>query len=90
MDYDATAAFDRVLHAMSIISCRQISLPHKASMFMFHLLQNIEFYLLTEHGILSTSFYNKEDPHQIGQGMLQGSSSAAPMYNINTDVSLVT
>jgi hypothetical protein len=78
MDYDATAAFDRVLHAMSIISCRQISLPHKASMFMLHLLQSIEFYLLTGYSISSTSFHNKEDPHRIGQGMYKAAALLHP------------
>jgi len=32
------------------------------------------------------SFRNDEDPLHTGQGMLQGSSSAAPVYNINSDV----
>ncbi len=89
-DYDATAAFDRVLHAMSIITCRCIGLPQGACMFMYHLLQNMEFFLLTGFGISAASFKNDEDPSQPGQGMLQGSSSAAPIYNISTDVSLAT
>jgi hypothetical protein len=89
-DYDATAAFDWVLHAMSIITCRWLGMPHQACMFMYHLLQNMEFFLLTGFGVSTTSFHNKDDPMQPGQGMLQGSSSAAPIYNICTDISLTT
>jgi hypothetical protein len=89
-DYDASAAFDRVLHAMSIITCKRIGLPHNVCMFMYHLLQNMEFYLLTGFGTSDKSFRNNEDPLLPGQGMLQGSSSAAPIYNICTDVSLTT
>ncbi len=57
---------------------------------MYHLLQNMEFFLLTGFGISTTSFKNNEDPLLPGQGMLQGSSSATPLYNICTDVSLAT
>jgi hypothetical protein len=89
-DYDATAAFDTVLHAMSIITCRRLGLPFHACLFMYYLLQHMEFFLLTGFGISSTSFRNDEDPTQTGQGVLQGSSSAAPIYNICTDVSLTT
>jgi hypothetical protein len=89
-DYDASAAYDRVLHVMSIITCRRLGLPHNACMFMYHLLQNMDFFLLTSFGIYSSSFKNNEDPLLPGQGMLQGSSSAAPIYNISTDVSLAT
>ncbi len=47
-----------------------------------------EFTLLPGFGESSTSFINNEDPLHIEQVMLQGSSSAAPMYNITSDVSL--
>jgi hypothetical protein len=89
-DYDVSAAFDRVLHAMSIITCKRLGLPNNACMFMYELLHNMEFFLLTGFGISSDSFKNNEDPTMPGQGMLQGSSSAAPIYNISTDVSLAT
>ncbi len=36
------------------------------------------------------TFNNNADPNQPGQGVLQGSSSAAPIYNFNSDVSLTT
>jgi hypothetical protein len=50
----------------------------------------MEFHLITGFGSSAMSFHNNEDPTQIGQGMLQGSSSAAPIYNISNDVSLST
>jgi hypothetical protein len=89
-DYDATATFDRVLHAMSVITCRRKDLPINASIFLFNLLQNMEFHLVTGYGRSTNSFLNNEDPTIPGQGVLQGSSSAAPIYNFNTDVSLAT
>jgi hypothetical protein len=50
-DYDATAAFDRVLHSMSVITCRRLGLPMHACMFMYKLLQNMEFHLVTGFGV---------------------------------------
>jgi hypothetical protein len=35
------------------------------------------------------SFENDVDSLQIGQGILQGRSSGAPLYNINSNISLV-
>jgi hypothetical protein len=37
-----------------------------------------------------TSFNNNEDANNIGQGVLRGSSLAAPIYILNSDVSLST
>jgi hypothetical protein len=37
---------------------------------------------------LITSFKSDEDPQHTGQGLLQGSSSAVPIYTANSDVSL--
>lgn len=89
-DYDATAAFDRVLHEISVITCRMVGLPVSAYLFIFHLLQRMEFHIITGFGSSNISFCNNSDPLQIGQGILQGSSSAAPIYNICADVSLAT
>lgn len=50
----------------------------------------MEFYLITCFGPSAAIFHNNDDPKQIGQGMLQGSSSAAPIYNICNGVSLST
>jgi hypothetical protein len=87
-DYDATAAFDCVLHALSVITCRRLGLPMQTGQFIYNLLHNMEFHLITGYGKSIQHFKNNEDPGNPGQGMLQGSSSAAPIYNFNTDVSL--
>ncbi len=89
-DYDAATAFDRVLHTMSIIVCRRLGLPPNTSLFMYNLLHNMEFHLITGFGPSLQSFSNNEDPRRPGQGIPQGSSSAAPIYNFNSDVSLHT
>ncbi len=78
-DYDATAAFDRALHSISVLTSRQLGMPQHASIFLYNLLQNMEFTLLTGFGESSMAFKNNEGPLQTGQGMIQGSSSAAPM-----------
>ena len=85
---DATAAFDRVLHSVTFITCRRLGMPAHACKFLLHLLKQMEFHILTGYGMSNTSFRNDKDPLCPGQGMLQGSSSAAPVYNINSDVSL--
>ncbi len=87
-DYDATAAFDRVLSGLSIVTCRRLGLPLSAGHFMYYLLRDMEFHLITGYGTSTKSFYNNEDPQQIGQGVLQGSSSAAPIYMATSDVCL--
>jgi hypothetical protein len=87
-EYDATAAFDRVLHALTIITCHQLGLPQHACLFMYHLLHNMEFHLITGFGKSISSFTNNEDKTQVGQGVLQGSSSTAPIYTVNTDLCL--
>lgn len=46
-NYDATAAFDWVLHSMSIIICRRLGLPRPAYLFIYNLLQNMEFHIAT-------------------------------------------
>jgi hypothetical protein len=89
-DYDATAAFDRVLHAMSVVTCRRFGMPQTAGLFIYNLLHHMEFHVVTGLGQSSHSFSNNDDQSQPGQGVLQGSSSAAPIYNVNSDVSLTT
>jgi hypothetical protein len=59
-------------------------------MFMYHLLQQMEFSLITGFGESMESFKNIEDKNRIGQGMLQGSSSAPLIYKLASDVSLTT
>jgi hypothetical protein len=86
-DYDTSSAFDRVLASLSIITCQRVGLPCNAGTFMFYLLRYMSFHLVTGFGKSASSFENKEDIDKVGQGVLQGSSSAAPIYILNSDVS---
>jgi hypothetical protein len=87
-DYDATAAFDRVLTSMALITYERMGLPRTASLFMYNLLKNMEFQLITGFGKSEISYLNNADPDKPGQGEFQGSSSAAPIYTMNSDVFL--
>jgi hypothetical protein len=87
-DYDA--AFDFILHAMSIVTCCKFGMPQTASLYFYNLLHSKEFYIITGLGETPNSFTNDEDPSRPGQGMLHGSSSVGPIYNVNSDVSLTT
>jgi hypothetical protein len=55
---------------------------------MYSLLHNMELNIATRFGQSIKSFLHNEIPNQAGQGILQGSSSAAPIYNVNSDISL--
>jgi len=54
---------------------------------MFNLLQKMKFHLITGFGKSSLSYVYDEEGI-IGQGVLQGSSSAAPILLLNSEVSL--
>jgi len=86
-DFDATAAFDRVLVGLSIAMCKRIGLPIIAGHFMFLSLKHMHFHLMTGFG-RSTKLYQNTENDISGQGVLQGSSSVAPMFPLNSDVSL--
>lgn len=86
-DFDATAAFDRVIAGLSIVTCQRVGLPRVAGCFMFHLLRQMSFHLVTGFGKSVDAYSNNEDLI-VGQGVLQGSSSAAPIFLLNSDVSL--
>jgi len=88
-DFDATAAFDRVLAALSIVTSQRMGLPRIADIFMYQLLYNMSFNLITGFGSSSIT-YNNTDNNLSGQGVLQGSSSAGPLFILNSDVSLHT
>jgi hypothetical protein len=49
-DYDVTAAFDRVLTGLSIVTCQRVGLPCIAGTFMFNLLKDMSFHLITGFG----------------------------------------
>jgi hypothetical protein len=86
-DFNATAAFDRVIGTLSIATCKSAGLPIIAGHFTYLLLKNMQFHLLTGFGKSSTS-YNNQEEDMFGQGVLQGSSSAVPMFILNSDVTL--
>jgi len=79
-DFDATAAFNRVIAGLSIITCERVGLPRIAGKFMFLLLRHMKFHLITGFGKSSSSYRN--------QGVLQGSSSTAPIFLLNSEISL--
>jgi hypothetical protein len=56
---------------------------------MTQLLKSMSFHLITGFGKSASSFSHNED-NITGQGVLQGSSSAAPLYLLNSDISLQT
>jgi hypothetical protein len=66
-----------------------MGLPLIAGHFMFNLLKNMQFHLVTGFGKSANSFHNTSDDIT-GQGVLQGSSSAAPIFILNSDISLST
>jgi hypothetical protein len=86
-DFDATASFDHVLAGLFIATCKCVCLPLVAGNFMYNLLKNMHFHLVTGFGKSAHIFTNTEDS-LTGQGVLQGSSSAAPIFLPNSDVSL--
>jgi hypothetical protein len=88
-DFDATAAFDRVLAGLSIVTSQRMGLPRVAGIFMYQLLYNMSFNLITGFGTSSYT-YNNTDNNLSSQGVLQGSNSAAPLFILNSDVSLHT
>jgi hypothetical protein len=66
-----------------------MGLPFIAGHFMFNLLKNMNFQLVAGFGTSSEGYANHQKDGT-GQGILQGSSSAAPIYLLTSDVSLST
>jgi hypothetical protein len=48
----------------------------------------MNFHLMTGFGRSVASYNNLDDPASPGQGVLQGSSSVAPIFIFNSDASL--
>jgi hypothetical protein len=88
-DYDATAAFNRVLGSLSILTCKRVGLPRVAGFFTFNLLKHMSFHLINGFGKSLSSYSNCTDG-VTGQGVLQGSSYAVPLFILNLNVSLST
>ncbi len=62
IDYDATAALDRVISRLSIVTCQHMGLPHSARLFTYTLLGEMEFHIITGFGQSDSSFHNDNDP----------------------------
>jgi len=86
-DFDAMAAFDHVIAGLSMATCKRVGLPLIVGHFMFNLLKDMHFHLVTGFGKPSSGFTNTQD-NKTGQGVIQGSSSAAPIFILNSDVSI--
>jgi len=86
-DFDAMAAFDHVIAGLSMATCKRVGLPLIVGHFMFNLLKDMHFHLVTGFGKSSSGFTNTQD-NKTGQGVIQGSSSAAPIFLLNSDVSI--
>jgi hypothetical protein len=54
-DYKATAAFDRVLHSITLITYQHLGVPKEACYFLKNLLSNMDFHVITGYG-MSNSF----------------------------------
>jgi hypothetical protein len=67
----------------------QVNIPRTAGQFMFNLLNSMNFHLITGLGRSHLS-YNNMIEDEVGQGVLQRCSSAAPIYILSSDVSLST
>ena len=89
-DNDNAAAFDRVLPALSIVTCRRLGLPKSAAIFLFTLLRAMEFKVGTGHGISDNTYHANEDPNNPGQGSGQGQGSGPMLYGASADVTLST
>lgn len=57
-DYNATSAFDRVLANLSILPNRRVGLPQIARTFMYNLLWEMSFSLITGFGKSALSYNN--------------------------------
>jgi hypothetical protein len=57
-DFDAKAAFDRVIAGLSVVTCKGVGLPIIAGHFMFHLLKHMTFHLVTGFGVSTESYNN--------------------------------
>ena len=89
-DNDNTAAFDRILPALSIVMCRRLGLPKSAALFLFTLLWTMNFRVGTAHGISTNSYGANDDPLNPGQGSGQGQGSGPMLYGALADVTLST
>ena len=80
MDNDATAAFDRVLPALCVVTCRQLGMPREAQRFFYKLLRQMVYTTTTAHGRSTATYSATENPDVPGQGVIQGGGASLPNY----------
>jgi hypothetical protein len=81
MDKDATAAFDRVLPALCVVTCRQLGMPKSAQRFFFQILRQMEYTVTTAHGRSMATYSANANPRIPGQGVIQGGGASQPNFN---------
>jgi hypothetical protein len=82
-DFDTTAAFGRVLAGLSIATCQRMGSPFIAGHFMFDLLKNMNFHLVTGFGRSPDGYLN-----HLNNITGQGHNLAAPIFLLKSDISL--
>jgi hypothetical protein len=90
LDYDAKAAFDRVISSITYVACQRLGLPCIAGTLMHNLLHDMSFHVVAGFRRSTKIFCNADDRISVGQGVLQRSSSTSPIYIFNSDVCIST
>jgi len=81
MDNDATAAFDRVLPALCVVTCRQLGMPKAAQRFFFRILRQMVYTVTTAHGTSTQTYTASGAGKAPGQGVIQGGGASSPNYS---------
>ena len=79
-DNDATAAFDRVLPALCVVTCRQLGMPKSAQCFFFKLLRQMVYTTTTAHRRSIQTYSASANPGVTGHGVIQGGGASLPNY----------
>jgi len=90
IDSNTKAAFDHVISSIANIACQRLGLPSSAGNFMHNLLHDMTLHVIAAFEKSMKTFCNSEHPPVVGQGVLQGSSSAGPMFIFTSDTCLST
>lgn len=80
IDNDATAAFDRALPALCVVTCRQLGMPKEAQRFFFKMLRQMIYTTTTAHGRSKQTYSATPNPKAPGQGVMQGGGANLPNY----------
>ena len=81
MDYNATVAFNSVLHNNTVITCCRLGMPMVACKFLHTLLHRMEFYITTGLSMSEKSFLNKVEPKK---------PTPRHIYNIYKSINTIT